>query len=176
MVVTNTPSQELALTNLAFISASDLPKFAVPGHDNLFLASIGDSYVFSFSYPPQTYFALIFHCFLYVRFSCLDLICYYLFFLILFISITIAMLNDDDLCANWWISYLWNCYLNLENTAHESIRGGHIALNSIQRRCAKVSSGESVDVARLVFRGLHFTDRHLVLTIHFAHELICYVV
>ncbi|KAK2436751.1 cell division cycle protein [Trifolium repens] len=95
MVVTNTPSQELALTNLAFISASDLPKFAVPGHDNLFLASIGDSYVFSFSYPPQTYFALIFH-------------------------------------------------------SHESIRGGHIALNSIQRRCAKVSSGESVDVARFV--------------------------
>ncbi|KAL5054241.1 hypothetical protein RYX36_034923 [Vicia faba] len=83
MIVTNTPSQELALTNLAYISASDLPKFAVPGHSNLYLASIGDVFVFS-----------------------------------LF--------------------------------AHESIRGGHIALNSIQRRCAKVSAAESVDVTRFV--------------------------
>ncbi|KAK7319678.1 hypothetical protein RJT34_04401 [Clitoria ternatea] len=33
-------------------------------------------------------------------------------------------------------------------TAHESIRNGHIALNSIQRRCAKVSAAESVPVKR----------------------------
>ncbi|CAI8618212.1 unnamed protein product [Vicia faba] len=83
MIVTNTPSQELALTNLAYISASDLPKFAVPGHSNLYLASIGDVFVFSLSYPSP-------------------------------------------------------------------IRGGHIALNSIQRRCAKVSAAESVDVTRFV--------------------------
>lgn len=55
MIVTNTPSQELALTNLAYISASDLPKFAVPGHSNLYLASIGDVFVFSLSYPLPYY-------------------------------------------------------------------------------------------------------------------------
>ncbi|RDY13407.1 Vesicle-fusing ATPase, partial [Mucuna pruriens] len=87
MTVTNTPSQDLALTNHAFCSASDLPKFAVPGHKNLYLASI-DSFVFSLAYPLDT--------------------------------------------------------------AHENIRSGHIALNSIQRRCAKVSSAESVPVCSFV--------------------------
>ncbi|XP_027345297.1 vesicle-fusing ATPase-like [Abrus precatorius] len=83
MIVTNTPSQDLALTNLAFCSTSDLPQFAVPSHHNLYLASIADSFVFSLS-------------------------------------------------------------------AHESIRSGQIALNSIQRRCAKVSAAESVPVSRFV--------------------------
>jgi len=81
MIVTNTPSQELALTNFAFISASDLPKFAVPGHDNLYLASIGDSFVFSISYPSfTTLFASFHYTFLFifyiihvVRFISLDL-------------------------------------------------------------------------------------------------------
>ncbi|XP_027345292.1 vesicle-fusing ATPase-like [Abrus precatorius] len=83
MIVTNTPSQDLALTNLAFCSPSDLPQFAVPSHHNLYLASINDSFVFSLS-------------------------------------------------------------------AHESVRSGQIALNSIQRRCAKVSAAESVPVSRFV--------------------------
>ncbi|XP_020225776.1 vesicle-fusing ATPase [Cajanus cajan] len=78
MIVTNTPSQDLALTNLAFCSPSDLSKFAVG--NNLYLASVAD-FVFSLS-------------------------------------------------------------------GHESIRSGHIALNSIQRRCAKVSAAESVSVRR----------------------------
>ncbi|KAK7362850.1 hypothetical protein VNO77_04974 [Canavalia gladiata] len=78
MIVTNTPSQDLALTNLAFCSPSDLPKFAVPGHNNLYLASIADSF--------------------------------------------------------------WKLI----------IRSGHIALNSIQRRCAKVSAAESIALSRFV--------------------------
>ncbi|KAL2344033.1 hypothetical protein Fmac_005318 [Flemingia macrophylla] len=86
MIVTNTPSQDLALTNFAFCSPSDLPKFAVDA--NLHLASVAD-FVFSLSYP---------------------------FFY----------------------------------TGHDSIRSGHIALNSIQRRCAKVSAAESVPVTRFV--------------------------
>ncbi|KAJ1405469.1 Aspartate decarboxylase-like domain superfamily [Sesbania bispinosa] len=49
--VTNTPSQELALTNLAFCSPSDLPKFAVPGHTDFYLAQVADSFIFSISYP-----------------------------------------------------------------------------------------------------------------------------
>ncbi|KAL1365143.1 vesicle-fusing ATPase [Arachis duranensis] len=83
MVVTNTPSQDLALTNLAFCSSSDLRNFAVPNRSNLFLAFVGDSFVFSLS-------------------------------------------------------------------AHENIRSGQIALNSIQRRCVKVSAAESIPVTRFV--------------------------
>nr|KYP76270.1 Vesicle-fusing ATPase [Cajanus cajan] len=79
MIVTNTPSQDLALTNLAFCSPSDLSKFAVG--NNLYLASVAD--------------------------------------------------------------FVFSLY-----TGHESIRSGHIALNSIQRRCAKVSAAESVSVRR----------------------------
>lgn len=70
LIVTNTPSTELALTNLAFCSASDLPKFAIPGHSNLHLASIGDSFVFSLQYPsPLNFmtFLIILFCF---RISC----------------------------------------------------------------------------------------------------------
>ncbi|KAG5023338.1 Vesicle-fusing ATPase [Glycine max] len=69
MRVTNTPASDLALTNLAFCSPSDLRNFAVPGHNNLYLAAVADSF---------------------------------------------------------------------------------IALNAVQRRCAKVSSGDSVQVSRFV--------------------------
>ncbi|KAK4259839.1 hypothetical protein QN277_006130 [Acacia crassicarpa] len=81
MIVTNTPTQDLTLTNLAFCSASDLHKFAVSGYSNLFLGLIGDSFVF------------------YV-------------------------------------------------VAHYSVHSGHIALNSIQRRCVKVSTAEYISVSR----------------------------
>ncbi|KAJ7946983.1 vesicle-fusing ATPase [Quillaja saponaria] len=83
MIVTNTPSQDLALANLAFCSPSDLQKFAVPGSKDVYLATIGDSLVLSVA-------------------------------------------------------------------AHESIRSGHIALNSIQRRCARVSAAESISVSRFI--------------------------
>uniref|UniRef100_A0A2N9EP13 Vesicle-fusing ATPase n=1 Tax=Fagus sylvatica TaxID=28930 RepID=A0A2N9EP13_FAGSY len=35
-------------------------------------------------------------------------------------------------------------------TAHESIRNGQIALNAIQRRHAKVSSGDTISVSRFI--------------------------
>ncbi|KAL4391781.1 hypothetical protein AHAS_Ahas03G0279400 [Arachis hypogaea] len=98
MVVTNTPSQDLALTNLAFCSSSDLRNFAVPNRSNLFLAFVGDSFVFSLSYPSPPPFISVF----------------------------------------------------LTYTAHENIRSGQIALNSIQRRCVKVSAAESIPVTRFV--------------------------
>ena len=50
MIVTNTPARDLAYTNFAYCSPSDLRKFAVHG-SNLALASVGDSYVLSISYP-----------------------------------------------------------------------------------------------------------------------------
>ncbi|KAI4299381.1 hypothetical protein L6164_032848 [Bauhinia variegata] len=83
MIVTNTPSQELALTNLAYCNSSDLKKFAVLDSKDLFLALVGDSFVFSLA-------------------------------------------------------------------AHESIRSGHIALNSIQRRVVRVSSSESISVSSFI--------------------------
>ncbi|KAG5010597.1 hypothetical protein AAZX31_07G180500 [Glycine max] len=83
MRVTNTPASDLALTNLAFCSPSDLRNFAVPGHNNLYLAAVADSFVLSLS-------------------------------------------------------------------AHDTIGSGQIALNAVQRRCAKVSSGDSVQVSRFV--------------------------
>ncbi|KDP20974.1 hypothetical protein JCGZ_21445 [Jatropha curcas] len=82
MIVTNTPSPDLALTNLAYCSATDLHNFAVPG-TKLFMALIGDSFVLSLS-------------------------------------------------------------------PHENIRPGHIALNAIQRRHARVSSGDSISVSRFI--------------------------
>ncbi|XP_050205034.1 vesicle-fusing ATPase [Mercurialis annua] len=82
MIVTNTPAADLALTNLAYCSASDLHNFAVPG-TKLFLALIGDSFVLSLS-------------------------------------------------------------------PHEMIRSGNIALNAIQRRHAKVSTGDSISVSRFI--------------------------
>ncbi|QCD84347.1 vesicle-fusing ATPase [Vigna unguiculata] len=82
MRVTNTPSTDLALTNLAYCSPSDLRNFAVPGHKNLYLATVADSFVL--------------------------------------------------------------------DTAHDNIGSDQIGLNSIQRRCAKVSSGDSVQLTRFV--------------------------
>ncbi|BAT73737.1 Vesicle-fusing ATPase [Vigna angularis] len=83
MRVTNTPSSDLVLTNLAYCSPSDLRNFAVPGHKNLYLATVADSFVLSLS-------------------------------------------------------------------AHDNIGSDQIGLNSIQRRCAKVSSGDSVQLTRFV--------------------------
>ncbi|KAK8504029.1 hypothetical protein V6N12_033246 [Hibiscus sabdariffa] len=57
MVVTSTPSPDLALTNLAYCSPSDLQSFAVPG-SKLFLANIGDAFVLSVSYPFLIFFAV----------------------------------------------------------------------------------------------------------------------
>ncbi|KAL9383879.1 hypothetical protein Peur_024202 [Populus x canadensis] len=82
MIVTNTPGADLALTNLAYCSPSDLHNFSVPG-TKLFLALVADSFVLSLS-------------------------------------------------------------------SHENIRTGQIALNSIQRRHARVSSGDTVSVRRFI--------------------------
>ncbi|OAY26193.1 vesicle-fusing ATPase [Manihot esculenta] len=82
MIVTNTPAADLALTNLAYCSASDLHNFAVPG-TKFFMALIGDYFVLSLS-------------------------------------------------------------------PHENIRPGHIALNAIQRRHARVSTGDSISVSRFI--------------------------
>jgi len=54
MIVTNTPGADLALTNLAYCSPSDLHNFAVPG-TKLFLALVADSFVLSLSYPLRIY-------------------------------------------------------------------------------------------------------------------------
>ncbi|XP_022724072.1 vesicle-fusing ATPase-like [Durio zibethinus] len=48
MIVTSTPSTDLALTNLAYCSASDLHNFAVPG-SKLFLVDVSDAFVLSVS-------------------------------------------------------------------------------------------------------------------------------
>ncbi|XP_038895439.1 vesicle-fusing ATPase [Benincasa hispida] len=82
MIVTNTPAADLALTNLAYCSASDLQNYAVPG-TKLFLALVGDSSVLSLS-------------------------------------------------------------------PHGSISSGYIALNAIQRRHARVSTGDRISVARFI--------------------------
>lgn len=82
MIVTNTPGKDLAYTNLAYCSPSDLRNFLVPG-SRLAFALIGDVVV-----------------------------------------LTVA--------------------------GHESIPSGHIALNAIQRRHAKVSSGDSISISRYI--------------------------
>ncbi|KAA8523902.1 hypothetical protein F0562_010325 [Nyssa sinensis] len=82
MIVTNTPAKDLAYTNFAYCSPSDLRNFSVPG-SKLFLALVGDAFVLSLS-------------------------------------------------------------------AHESIPTGHIALNAIQRRHARVSTGDTMTVNRFV--------------------------
>ncbi|PKI69442.1 hypothetical protein CRG98_010145 [Punica granatum] len=83
MIVTNTPAAELALTNFAYCSPSDLQNFSVQG-TKLHLASVGDAFV-----------------------------------------------------------------LSLE-TAHDAIRPGHIALNAIQRRHARASTGDTISVSRFI--------------------------
>ncbi|XP_058217739.1 vesicle-fusing ATPase-like [Rhododendron vialii] len=82
MIVTNTPAKDLAYSNFAFCSPSDLRTFSVAGSKHAF-ALVGNSFVLSIS-------------------------------------------------------------------SHESIPNGNIALNAIQRRHAKVSSGDSVSISRFV--------------------------
>ncbi|KAG5546233.1 hypothetical protein RHGRI_018423 [Rhododendron griersonianum] len=93
MIVTNTPAKDLAYSNFAFCSPSDLRTFSVAG-SKLAFALVGNSFVFSNEKKPES-------------------------------------------------------VLNLF-TSHESIPNGNIALNAIQRRHAKVSSGDSVSVSRFV--------------------------
>lgn len=50
MVVVSTPSQDLALTNLAYCSFGDLRRFTLPG-TKLAFALVGDSFVLSLRYP-----------------------------------------------------------------------------------------------------------------------------
>lgn len=82
MIVTNAPGADLALTNCAYCSSSDLRRFIVPGLGQA-LASIGSSMV-------------------------------------------------------------------LTLRPHEGIQDGFIALNGIQRRHAKISTGDTVSVTRFV--------------------------
>ncbi|PSR95688.1 Vesicle-fusing ATPase [Actinidia chinensis var. chinensis] len=82
MIVTNTPGKDLAYTNLAYCSPSDLRSFSVSG-SKLVFALVGDAFVLSLS-------------------------------------------------------------------AHENIPIGHIALNAIQRRHAKVSTGDTISVSRFI--------------------------
>ncbi|KAL0011536.1 hypothetical protein SO802_006644 [Lithocarpus litseifolius] len=53
-----------------------------------------------------------------------------------------------------FLSFLTAPYLALkffdDDTAHESVRNGHIALNAIQRRHARVSSGDTISVNRFI--------------------------
>lgn len=50
MVVVSTPSQDLALTNLAYCSFGDLRRFILPG-TKLAYALVGDAAVLSLRYP-----------------------------------------------------------------------------------------------------------------------------
>lgn len=50
MIVTNTPAKDLAYTNFAFCSPSDLRNFLVPG-SRLAYAQIGDAFILTVSYP-----------------------------------------------------------------------------------------------------------------------------
>lgn len=84
MIVTNTPAPDLALTNLAYCSASDLQNYAVPG-TKLFLALVGDSFVLSLSYPFHmfTFTSIVFNfrililfSLIFSPFSCLHIVFY----------------------------------------------------------------------------------------------------
>lgn len=50
MIVTNTPAKDLAFTNFAYCSPSDLRNFLVPG-SRLAYASIGDAFILTIAYP-----------------------------------------------------------------------------------------------------------------------------
>ncbi|XP_057506832.1 vesicle-fusing ATPase-like [Actinidia eriantha] len=82
MIVTNTPGKDLAFTNFAYCSPSDLRSFSVSG-SKLAFALLGDAFVLSLS-------------------------------------------------------------------AHESIADGYIGLNAIQRRHAKVSTGDTISAIRFI--------------------------
>ncbi|TYK30894.1 vesicle-fusing ATPase [Cucumis melo var. makuwa] len=102
MIVTNTPAQDLAVTNLAYCSASDLQNFAVPG-TKLFLA---------------------------------------LGLLIVNRADHLILYEYFDICGT-----ARSC---CSTTPHGSISSGHIALNAIQRRHARVSTGDQISVARFI--------------------------
>ncbi|KAL0846381.1 hypothetical protein Bca101_019627 [Brassica carinata] len=91
MTVTNTPSADLAFTNLAYCSSSDLRQFSVPGSD-LFLAN-----------PSR------------------------------------CLIDDQNLES-----------LGVKLFNFVIIRDGNIALNAIQRRHARVSTGDMVSISRFV--------------------------
>lgn len=50
MIATNTPSADLAFSNLAYCSSADLRNFIVPG-SRLAYALVGDTFVLSVEYP-----------------------------------------------------------------------------------------------------------------------------
>ncbi|RVW71931.1 Vesicle-fusing ATPase [Vitis vinifera] len=136
MIVTNTPARDLAYTNFAYCSPSDLRKFAVHG-SNLALASVGDSCVLSISYP----FLYIVACFRIDFCGVLDLFecCMYACCFLVGLFDWLLVVPSGNVESNVDI-----------DTAHESIPNGHIALNAIQRRHARVSTGDSVSVSRFI--------------------------
>lgn len=71
MTVTNTPAADLALTNFAYCSASDLRNFSGSGSGSaLSFALVGDSLVLSLRYPFFFFRLFIsFHFFVHVVFS-----------------------------------------------------------------------------------------------------------
>ncbi|KAL1165791.1 hypothetical protein V6Z11_A06G152900 [Gossypium hirsutum] len=58
MIVTSTPSTDLALTNFAYCSPSDLQSFAVPG-SKLFLANVGDAFVLTLNAVRTIYCCIV---------------------------------------------------------------------------------------------------------------------
>ncbi|XP_051129774.1 vesicle-fusing ATPase-like [Andrographis paniculata] len=82
MIVTNTPAKDLAYTNFAYCSPSDLRNFLVPG-SKLAYALIGDAFVLSIA-------------------------------------------------------------------GNDAVPSGHIGLNAIQRRYARVSTGDSISMSRFI--------------------------
>ncbi|KAK6154341.1 hypothetical protein DH2020_008589 [Rehmannia glutinosa] len=103
MIVTNTPAKDLAYTNFAYCSPSDLRNFVVPG-SRLAFALIGDVFVLSMAYPfyrPQIYHTTL-----------------------------------SPPSSSMLMMFL--------------VSSGHIALNAIQRRQAKVSTGDSISVSRFI--------------------------
>lgn len=51
MTVVSTPSQDLALSNLAYCSSMDLPKFTAPGSRLAYALVGGDFVVYTLGYP-----------------------------------------------------------------------------------------------------------------------------
>lgn len=52
--------------------------------------------------------------------------------------------------------FSFKCAFLNKNTAHDAVASGRIALNGIQRRQARVSSGDSVAVSRFKFTYRHY--------------------
>ncbi|THF96848.1 hypothetical protein TEA_022342 [Camellia sinensis var. sinensis] len=116
MIVTNTPAKDLAYTNFAYCSPSDLRSFSVSG-SKLAFALVGDSFVLSF---------------VKVSFGCKFAR-----------NLRLDLFPDQAYCIR--------NVLRKRRDGHNSyIPNGHIALNAIQRRHAKVSTGDSVSVSRFI--------------------------